>query len=69
MFVLLIIGLLALVFGGFLVFAPQVVTKITAWSNQLIARTDDIVHSNNKAAGALLILAGIFILVVFFMRR
>ena len=66
--VLLVFGVFALVCGFLLLFAPQVVSRITAWSNKVITRTDDLVHGNNKAAGAILILAGIFILGAFFFK-
>jgi uncharacterized membrane protein HdeD (DUF308 family) len=65
---LLVIGVLALVFGVLFLIAPQAVTKLAAWSNRLIARTDDVVNTNNKAAGVLLIVAGIFILWAYFVR-
>jgi uncharacterized membrane protein HdeD (DUF308 family) len=65
---LLVIGVLSLVFGFLFLFAPQAITKFAAWSNRLIARTDDVVNTNSKAAGVLLIVAGLFILWAYFVR-
>jgi hypothetical protein len=69
MSVLLIIGVVAFVFGVLLFFAPQVINRMTIWSNRVIAATDEYVSGNNKAAGAILIVAGLFILGVVFLRK
>ena len=67
--ILLVIGVMALIFGLLLIFAFHAVSRLAAWSNQIITRPDDLISTNNKPVGATLIVAGIFILWVFFTRR
>jgi hypothetical protein len=67
--ILLAIGVMALVFGFLFIFALQSVSRLAAWSNQIITRTDDLISTKNKPVGATLMVAGLFMLWVFFTRR
>ncbi len=68
MTILTAVGVFALVFGCLFLFSPDVITKMAEWSNRMITKTDELIISRKKPVGVFLVLAGLFILGMVFLR-
>ena len=68
MTLLTVVGVFSLVFGFLFLVSPGTITKMAEWSNRMISRTDDFVIARKKPAGIFLVLAGLFILGMVFLR-
>jgi hypothetical protein len=68
MTILIAIGAFSLIFGFLFLFSPNVITKMAEWSNRMIAKTDDLIIAREKPVGVFLVLSGLFILGMVFLR-
>ncbi|NOZ75888.1 MAG: hypothetical protein GXO90_11050 [FCB group bacterium] len=63
----IIVGILVLGIGIAYLFFPRLLLQLSQWANQIIFR-DDIFIKKNRATGAGLIIAGLWLLWIYFHR-